>query len=301
MKSRSPPSSSWSTATSRSSGRATPIVCARCSPSIRRCARRACRASRCSTWSRTRCATASRGAPRPGSSRSARAATATGSSSSCATTGRASRTVPARCAATASTTRASGCARCTGTAPRSSSSAILPAAPSRCCACRSTRCRRSRAMPADRRVLVADDEPSARRGVRQLLAAYPDYAVVGECRDGAEVLAALDTLSPDVVFLDVQMPGLDGFDVIARRTRARMPAVVFLTAYDHYALRAFEAEAVDYLMKPVSEARFAATMQRVGRVLAAAPTPPGLVVTTSRGQLIVELRAIDWIEAAGNY
>jgi two-component system, LytTR family, response regulator len=156
-------------------------------------------------------------------------------------------------------------------------------------------------MAVDRRVLVADDEPSARRGVRQLLVGYPSYVVVGECRDGAEVLAALDRLAPDLVFLDVQMPGLDGFDVIGRRTPARMPAVVLLTAYDHYALRAFEAEAIDYLMKPVSEARFAATMQRVGRVLAAAPSPPGLVVTTTRGQRIIELREIDWIEAADNY
>ncbi|HSS02872.1 MAG TPA: LytTR family DNA-binding domain-containing protein [Kofleriaceae bacterium] len=156
-------------------------------------------------------------------------------------------------------------------------------------------------MPGDRRVVVADDEPSARRGVRQLLAAHPGYAIVGECRDGPEVLAALDALAPDLVFLDIQMPGLDGFEVIARRAPARMPLVVFLTAYGHHALRAFEAEAVDYLMKPVSEARFAATMQRVGRVLAAAPPPPGLVVTTPRGQVIVELRAIDWIEAADNY
>jgi two-component system, LytTR family, response regulator len=156
-------------------------------------------------------------------------------------------------------------------------------------------------MPAERRVLVADDEPSARRGVRQLLAAYPDYTIVGECRDGAEVLTALDALAPDLLFLDIQMPGLDGFDVIARRTPARMPAVVFLTAYDHYALRAFEVEAVDYLMKPVSEARFAATMQRVGRLLAATPTPPSLVAITARGQVIVELHQIDWIEAAGNY
>jgi two-component system LytT family response regulator len=115
------------------------------------------------------------------------------------------------------------------------------------------------------------------------------------------VLAALDALAPDLVFLDVQMPGLDGLDVIRRRTPARMPAVVFLTAYDHYALQAFEAEAVDYLLKPVSEARFAATMQRVGRVLAAAPSPPAFVVTTVRGQAVVELREIDWIEAADNY
>ena len=82
------------------------------------------------------------------------------------------------------------------------------------------------------RVLVADDEPAARRGVRQLLAAFPDFAVVGECRDGREVLAALDRLKPDVLFLDIQMPEIDGFEVIRRRTPERMPVVVFLTAYD---------------------------------------------------------------------
>ena len=92
-------------------------------------------------------------------------------------------------------------------------------------------------------VLVADDEPAARRGVRQLLAAFPDFAVVGECRDGREVLAALDRWTPDVLFLDIQMPEIDGFEVIRRRTPERMPAVVFLTAYDQHALRAFDAEA----------------------------------------------------------
>ncbi|HXT27894.1 MAG TPA: response regulator, partial [Vicinamibacterales bacterium] len=83
-------------------------------------------------------------------------------------------------------------------------------------------------------VLIADDEPAARRGVRQLLAAHPQFTVVGECRDGAEVLAALETARPDVVFLDIQMPGIDGFDVIRSRTPDRMPAVVFLTAYDQF-------------------------------------------------------------------
>ena len=116
-------------------------------------------------------------------------------------------------------------------------------------------------------VLVADDEPAARRGVRQLLAAFPDFAVVGECRDGREVLAALDRLTPDVLFLDIQMPEIDGFEVIRRRTPERMPAVVFLTAYDQFAMRAFEAEAHDYLVKPVSEARFAATIKRLARRL----------------------------------
>ena len=153
-------------------------------------------------------------------------------------------------------------------------------------------------------VLIADDEPAARRGVRQLLAAFPEFAVVGECRNGAEVLATLDVLKPHVVFLDVQMPGIDGFEVIRRRTAERMPAVVFLTAYDQFAIRAFEAQALDYLVKPVAEARFAATMKRLTRQLRAAAPPsrdPALVVTTSRGAMVLPLREIDWIEAADNY
>jgi two-component system LytT family response regulator len=154
------------------------------------------------------------------------------------------------------------------------------------------------------RVLVADDEPAARRGVRQLLAAYTDFVVVGECRDGREVLASLDRLQPDVLFLDIQMPELDGFDVIRRRTPERMPVVVFLTAYSKFALRAFEAEAQDYLVKPVTEARFAATMKRLVRRLTtgAAPLPePGISVSTPRATKILLLKDIDWIEAADNY
>jgi two-component system LytT family response regulator len=154
-------------------------------------------------------------------------------------------------------------------------------------------------------VLVADDEPAARRGVRQLLAAFPEFAIVGECRDGREVLAALDTLKPDVIFLDIQMPEVDGFEVIRRRTPARMPATVFLTAYDQFAIRAFEAEAHDYLVKPVSEARFAATIERLVKRLApaggAAAREPAIVVATARGALVLPLQEIDWIEAADNY
>jgi two-component system, LytTR family, response regulator len=154
-------------------------------------------------------------------------------------------------------------------------------------------------------VLVADDEPAARRGVRQLLAPFPDFAVVGECRDGREVLAALDALKPDVIFLDVQMPEIDGFEVIRRRTPARMPATVFLTAYDQFAIRAFEAEAHDYLVKPVSEARFTATIKRLARRLSAggavATRDPAIVVATGRGATVLPLREIDWIEAADNY
>jgi two-component system LytT family response regulator len=160
-------------------------------------------------------------------------------------------------------------------------------------------------MPSTRwRVLVADDEPAARRGVRQLLSAFPEFTVAGECRNGREVLAALDLLTPDVLFLDVQMPELGGFDVIRQRTPERMPVVVFLTAYDQYAIRAFDAEALDYLVKPVAEERFAATMRRVTRRLRAgtsAAAEPTIVVPTARGALVLELREIDWIEAADYY
>jgi two-component system LytT family response regulator len=160
-------------------------------------------------------------------------------------------------------------------------------------------------MAPDFGVLIADDEPAARRGVRQLLAMHPEFAVVGECRDGDEVLRALDALRPHVVFLDIQMPGVDGFEVIRRRTPDRMPAVVFLTAYDQFALRAFEAQALDYLLKPVSHDRFAATMTRLTRRLrgeaSERPTDRAIVVTTARGAAVVPLREIDWIEAESNY
>src|SRR6185369_4198184 len=142
------------------------------------------------------------------------------------------------------------------------------------------------------KALIADDEPAARRGVRQLLAAFPDFAVAGECRNGAEVLAALDTSTPDVVFLDIQMPGIDGFEVIKQRTLERMPAVVFLTAFDQFAIRAFVTEALDYLVKPVSEARFAATMKRLEKRLRSSSKPAReetIIVTTSRGATVLHL------------
>jgi two-component system LytT family response regulator len=154
------------------------------------------------------------------------------------------------------------------------------------------------------KALIADDEPAARRGVQQLLAAFPEFEIVAECRNGAEVLTALDVFTPDVVFLDIQMPGIDGFEVIRRRTTEQMPEVIFLTAFDQFALRAFEAEALDYLVKPVSEARFAATMKRLLKRLRSterAIEDERFVVDTSRGAVVLNVRDIDWIEAAGNY
>lgn len=154
------------------------------------------------------------------------------------------------------------------------------------------------------KALIADDEPAARRGVRQLLESFPEFVVAGECRNGAEVLVALETSTVDVIFLDIQMPGIDGFEVIKRRTVERMPAVVFLTAFDQFAIKAFETEALDYLVKPVSEARFATTIKRLMKRLDSASTASRdetIVVTTSRGATVLHLNEIDWIEAAGNY
>jgi len=140
--------------------------------------------------------------------------------------------------------------------------------------------------------------------VAELLADEPGVEVVGVATSGAEAIAAIRGEAPDVVFLDVQMPGMDGFEVIRRRTPERMPAVVFLTAYDEFAIKAFEAQALDYLVKPVSEARFAATIKRLTRQLSAASTAsrePAIVVRTSRGARVLPVREIDWIEAADNY
>jgi len=182
------------------------------------------------------------------------------------------------------------------------------------------------------RALIVDDEPLARRGIRQLLEACTDVSVVGECRNGREALAALDTLAPDLVFLDVQMPELDGLEVVRERGAARMPHVIFVTAYDEFAVRAFETHALDYLVKPVNEVRFAAALdrmrermrftealeltRRIGDLLAshdkrgdgdvttrnAALLPARrLVVPTSTGDLVLDVDEIDWIQADDYY
>jgi two-component system LytT family response regulator len=186
---------------------------------------------------------------------------------------------------------------------------------------------------AEIRALIVDDEPLARRGIRQLLTPYPDIAVVGECRDGHEAVRALETLAPDLVFLDVQMPGLDGFGVLRAREGRRMPWVVFVTAYDEYAVRAFDTHALDYLVKPLARGRFDATIERVrerirlaeagdlaGRLAAllAADTahqpgkpPPDaaragagarrIAIPTGGGHLLLDPGQIDWIEARDYY
>lgn len=173
------------------------------------------------------------------------------------------------------------------------------------------------------RALVVDDEPLARRGIAQLLAEHPDVIVERECGNGREALEAIAALSPDLLFLDIQMPELDGFGVMraarASRMPETMPVTVFLTAYDEFGLDAFEVEALDYLVKPVSEARFEAAMLRVRRRLrearlavpstaqpevAVATDAAGarqLVIPTARGQLVLTADEIDWIAADDYY
>jgi two-component system, LytTR family, response regulator len=117
------------------------------------------------------------------------------------------------------------------------------------------------------RTLIVDDEPLARDGIRMLLAADPEVEVVGECGDGREAAAAICRLRPDLVFLDVQMPEQSGFDVLASVPPGELPAVIFVTAFDRYALRAFEVHALDYLLKPFDDERFADALGRAKRHL----------------------------------
>lgn len=118
-------------------------------------------------------------------------------------------------------------------------------------------------------VLVVDDEPIARHAVIRLLRDDPELEMVGECGDGVSAVNAIRNQSPDLVFLDIQMPAITGLDVVATIGAERMPATVFVTAYEQYAVKAFEANAVDYLVKPFSRERFAATLQRAKARLSA--------------------------------
>lgn len=116
------------------------------------------------------------------------------------------------------------------------------------------------------RAVIVDDEPLARRGVKLRLREFKDVEVVGECADGASAVEKILELSPDVVFLDVQMPGMDGFEVLRALPRENLPLVIFLTAYEEHALRAFEVHALDYLLKPVDDERFGAAVRRARQV-----------------------------------
>jgi len=169
------------------------------------------------------------------------------------------------------------------------------------------------------RTLIVDDEPLARERLRTLLRDEPDIELIGECADGKEAVSAIQGKNPELLFLDVQMPEMDGFAVLEAVGPERVPAVVFVTAYDRYALRAFDVHALDYLLKPFDRERFQKALERaraqVGergklgdRLLALLkdikeePKHPQRFVIKSAGRVFF-LRAdeINWIEAAGNY
>jgi two-component system LytT family response regulator len=184
------------------------------------------------------------------------------------------------------------------------------------------------------RALIVDDEPLARRGVRARLDREEDFDVVGEAASGREAVRVIAELAPDLVFLDVQMPGLDGFGVVEAVGPDRMPVTIFLTAYDQHALRAFDADALDYLLKPIDDERFAQALARarrrieerrgsaLGRKLAAVLAEVGPVkaataeeppearnartverfLIKSGGRMhVVPVEEVDWFEAAADY
>ncbi|MBD8882172.1 response regulator transcription factor [Rhodanobacter sp. 7MK24] len=162
------------------------------------------------------------------------------------------------------------------------------------------------------RVLVVDDEPLARGGVRARLAAHADMQVIGECADGEAALESMRELRPDLVFIDVQMPGINGLDALERLPPQERPLAILLTAHAQFALRAFAVRALDYLLKPVDEDRFADALDRARQMLAAHRRDPSLAEAlpahASRfeirlGQRVqwVDVSRIDWIEAQGDY
>jgi two-component system LytT family response regulator len=171
------------------------------------------------------------------------------------------------------------------------------------------------------RTLIVDDEPLSRRRLKDLLTDEPEFTLVGECANGLEAVAALQDNPCDLVFLDVQMPGLDGLEVARRLASGSGPAVIFVTAYDCYALPAFEVHAVDYLLKPFDRERFQKALvwarATIRRDQGAAPAelPTDTLATLRGGRKPVErltIKAsgriyflktedIDWVEAAGNY
>jgi two-component system LytT family response regulator len=184
------------------------------------------------------------------------------------------------------------------------------------------------------RALIVDDEELARRGLEIRLADYPDIQICGQARNGREALAAVREQSPDLLFLDVQMPGMDGFEVLRRLSGSDMPEVIFVTAFDEFALKAFDANALDYLLKPINDERLREAIERAlrhgdekladeqrnrllkfvceltGREMTlqaaldaagGAVYPQRLAIRDGSQTNCVEVDAIDWIDAAGDY
>jgi two-component system LytT family response regulator len=186
------------------------------------------------------------------------------------------------------------------------------------------------------KALIVDDEELARRGLAIRLQKFDDVEICGECRNGREAVDAVREKAPDIVFLDVQMPGIDGFGVLRRLSGSDMPIVIFVTAYDEFALRAFEANALDYLLKPINDERLDAAINRArqarderlasqhrskllklvceltgrevtleGAISAAVSAenrfPERLAIRDSGETVNVNVASIDWIDAAGDY
>jgi two-component system LytT family response regulator len=173
------------------------------------------------------------------------------------------------------------------------------------------------------RTVIVDDEELGRDRIQSLLEMQPDVEIVGVCNDGTSAVETIDRTQPDLVFLDVQMPGMDGFEVIENLDSGTLPAVVFVTAHDGHAIRAFEIHALDFLLKPFDQTRFEKALERartqIGKGQAAGPAidsrivslleelreerkyPERLIVKSSGRVFFVRTEEIDWVEASGNY
>jgi two-component system LytT family response regulator len=169
--------------------------------------------------------------------------------------------------------------------------------------------------------LIVDDEPLARDRLQKLLDAEPDVAVLGQCTNGKEAVKVIREKSPDLVFLDVQMPELDGFGVLAELQNEEVPVIIFVTAHDKFALKAFEVHAVDFLLKPFDRERFQTALKRakerikqkrpgeldqrlaalIAEIKPEAAALERMAVKTSGRVLFIKTNDIDWIEAADNY
>jgi two-component system LytT family response regulator len=171
------------------------------------------------------------------------------------------------------------------------------------------------------RAIIVDDEPRSRAILRRMMSAYPDFKIVAECANGYEALTAVPKFLPDLLVLDIQMPEIDGFAVLKQIDPRHLPVVAFVTAYDQYAVRAFEVHAIDYLLKPFDEDRFASMMRRVEKRLtegderghgqrlltmlealaATSSYAQRFVVKLHRKILVVPVAQVDWIKAEDNY
>ena len=171
------------------------------------------------------------------------------------------------------------------------------------------------------RVLIVDDEPLARGIIREMLQAHADIEIIGECSNGIEALTAIEERSPHLVFLDVQMPEMDGFGVLEAAGPVHLPAIIFVTAHDRYAVRAFEIHALDYLLKPFDEQRFNEALQRAKSQIAQQTEGhlnqqvkdllehmransvylERLMIKIGGRVVFVKTEQIDWVDAEGNY